>query len=308
MHTESTDFELLWAAMKNCTLAVSSLSDATEDSIALSWDPPANADAVTVDRYEVVREVPRLPDQGLSVAEAAFTDTGLDPDPEYRYRVRAISVNGEEGAEVDLVASTSVAAPDPPASVKPGAVRNPRAVSTQNSITLTWEPPANADAVPIDRYRVSQLIALRPDEVFFVSELEFTDKGLTPGSEYRYRVHAIGVNGEAGAEIDLVASTSEPTGAEDPDPVRNLAASAITTSSITLSWEARGNAEAASVVRYEVERAVRFLPDERFSVNTTTFTDSKLDADSQYRYRVRAINRNGSAGQAVDLIATTLAE
>ena len=62
------------------------------------------------------------------------------------------------------------------------------------------------------------------------------------------------------------------------------------------------------MVRYEVERAVRFLSDERFSVNTTTFTDSKLDADSQYRYRVRAINRNGSAGQAVDLIATTLAE
>ncbi|MDE2936012.1 MAG: fibronectin type III domain-containing protein, partial [Chloroflexota bacterium] len=285
------------------------LVNATKDSISLAWDPPVNADAASVDRYEVVREVPRLPDQSYSVAEAAFTDTRLEADSQYQYRVRAISVDGVEGPAVDLAASTLKPTAETE-SVTPGAVRNLRADSRQNSIVLTWDPPANAHVIPIDRYKVSRLIALRPDEAFFVSEPEFIDKGLAAGSEYRYRVRAIGLNGEAGAEIDLVASTSEPArdpDSEVPDPVRNLTASAITNNSITLTWDPPANAEAASVIRYEVARDVRLLPDERFSVAETAFTDTQLGADSQYRYRVRAINRNGSAGQSVDLIATTLA-
>ena len=285
------------------------LVNATEDSLSLAWDPPANADAVTVDRYEVIREVPRLPDESFSVAEAAFTDAQLQSDSQYRYRVRAISVDGIEGPTVDLAASTLKTASELE-SITPGAVRNLRAESTQNSIVLAWDPPANAEAVPIDRYKVSRSIALRPDEVFFVSELEFTDKGLTAGTEYRYRVNAIGLNGEMGAEIDLVASTSESTGnseSEIPDPVRNLTASSVSNNSITISWDPPENAEAASVIRYEVARDVRFRPDERFSVAETSFTDSGLDSDSQYRYRVRAINRSGTAGQAIDLIAKTLA-
>ena len=281
-------------------------ADPKADSITLRWDPPSNADQVPVDRYQVVRQVPRLPDESFSVAEAVFEDTGLDADQEYRYRVRAISTAGVEGPEVDLVASTT-AEVEQPAAI-PGVVLGLRADPKADSITLRWDPPSNADQVPVGRYEVSREIAFRPDEQFTVAEPPFTDKDLSPDSKYRYRVRAISTAGVEGPEVDLVASTLESSVAPDegnPGPVRNLKATSATQSSITIAWDPPDNTDLVAVERYIVTRDVRLRPDETYSVDGTEFTETGLEAGSQYRYRVHAVTREGVEGPGVDLLTAT---
>ena len=60
-------------------------------------------------------------------------------------------------------------------------------------------------------------MSLGPDEHSFVLERTFTDEGLRAGTEYRYRVRAIGAGGIEGAETGIEESTLEsPT----PEPGR----------------------------------------------------------------------------------------
>ena len=60
-------------------------------------------------------------------------------------------------------------------------------------------------------------VSLGPDEHSFVLERTFTDEGLRAGTEYRYRVRAIGAGGIEGAETGIEESTLEsPT----PEPGR----------------------------------------------------------------------------------------
>ena len=92
--------------------------------------------------------------------------------------------------------------PESPATtpvVHPAAVQNLRTVNvSEDSITLQWNPPENADAVPIDRYEVTRDVSPGPDEGNFVLETTFTDVGLEAGAEHKYRVRAIGAGRDPG--------------------------------------------------------------------------------------------------------------
>ena len=100
----------------------------------------------------------------------------------------------------------------------PGPVQDLRVTDvTEDSITVQWEPSANSDAVPVDGYEVTRDVSLGPDEHSFVLERTFTGEGLRAGTEYRYRVRAIGAGGIEGAETGIEESTLEsPT----PEPTR----------------------------------------------------------------------------------------
>ena len=212
--------------------AVQNLSvvDVSENSVTLRWDPPSNADSVPIERYEVTRDVPFAPDEQTFVLEPTFTDVALEAGTEYKYRVRAIGAGGIQGVEVRIKEFTlSPPTPEPtrtpmPLTSKPSSSESPAttAVSqpggvlnlsmanvSEDSITLLWDPPANADSVQIEQYEVLQDVSFGSDERHFVSETTFTDTGLKPGTEYRYRVRAIGADGLEGPEVGIEESTAE---------------------------------------------------------------------------------------------------
>ena len=226
----------------------------SEDSITLQWNPPENADAVPIDRYEVTRDVSLAPDEHKFVLETTFTDVGLEAGAEHKYRVRAIGAGGTQGTEVGIEESTlkpptpeptrtpeptmtpipstppalPTATPVPADSPTvtslphPGAVQNLRtAIVSEESITLQWDPPENASAVPVDRYEVTRDVSLGPDEQYFVLETTFTDMGLRSDTGYKYRVRAIGAGGTEGPEVGIEESTLRPptlTPSQTPEP------------------------------------------------------------------------------------------
>ena len=122
----------------------------TEDSITLQWKPPANSDEVSVERYEVTRDMSFLPDEHHFVSETTFTDMGLTSGTEHKYRVRAIGTGGVEGAEINIEGSTlDSATPEPTLTPEPTAVSTPAPTATPSPApTLTPEPTAVSTPAP----------------------------------------------------------------------------------------------------------------------------------------------------------------
>ena len=118
----------------------------TEDSITLQWEPPANSDLVSVEQYEVTRDVSISPDEHHFVLETTFTDVGLREGTEHKYRVRAIGAGGIKGTETSIEEST-LESPTPEPTETP--VPEPAATDTpQPTVTPSPSPTSPAMATP----------------------------------------------------------------------------------------------------------------------------------------------------------------
>ena len=107
----------------------------TEDSITLQWEPPPNSDVVSIERYEVTRDIPFAPDEHHFVLEPTFTDVGLRSGKEHKYRVRAIGQRGVEGPEISIERSTlESATPEPTPASEPTPVKA-KAIQTVGEAT-----------------------------------------------------------------------------------------------------------------------------------------------------------------------------
>jgi len=129
----------------------------------------------------------------------------------------------------------------------------------------------------------------------------FSSTGLSAGTSYFYRVAAADRNG---AVISTAASTSVST--LFPPPA-NLAARALSTTQISLTWTSSLYAFAGYVI--ERSTSSTFTTGvTRLSVanNVTSFTDSDLLAGTTYYYRIRAVFVSGleSVNSIVVSVAT----
>ncbi len=121
----------------------------------------------------------------------------------------------------------------------------------------------------------------------------------------------------AAALLALVTACSSDDGQEGLAAPTNLAATAVSSSGIALSWtDASARAAAGGRSRsaimdsgFRVERSVT-SSSEGFSLRIfteeTTFNDTGLSEGTQYWYRVRAFDQEGSSDWSAVVTATTL--
>lgn len=118
--------------------------------------------------------------------------------------------------------------------------------------------------------------------------------GLQPGATYHYFVRAFNVAGEADSNIDS-ATTFAPT---PPDAPSGMAATALSSSQIDLSWTDNSDDEEG----FEIYDS---LDGTNFSLIFTTAADTSsalvtgLQADTEYFYFVRAFNIAGTSDSGV---------
>lgn len=89
-----------------------------------------------------------------------------------------------------------------------------------------------------------------------------------------------------------------------PLPPGNLAATATSASAIHLGWTDQSDNEQG----FQIERAIgtaAFAPIAATGANATSFTDSGLEANTAYSYRVRAFNAAGGSAYSNTASATT---
>jgi hypothetical protein len=129
----------------------------------------------------------------------------------------------------------------------------------------------------------------------------YQDYGLIDGTRYYYRARAYNDIGDSPAY-----QTNETSAVTPLNPPTGLHASALSTSQIRIFWYDNSQAEEG----YRIERKVQdgsFVEIAQVGPNTSVFTDSGLNTNTKYWYRVRAFNTvAGTSAYSEEIEAKTL--
>jgi predicted esterase len=165
---------------------------------------------------------------------------------------------------------------------------NPVATSI-NQVSLTWAESPGEEYYEIWRTRTT-LNAYTSEGYKLVGKvsadvLSFTDNGLRPFAQYRYRIRAIGGND---GKFSSEKSITMPNDLEAPTAPTNLLVSTIVDLKGTLSWTAASDNDL--VASYEV-----FYGETLAGTSTTTsFAMTNLIPGDAYTVNVRAVDGRGN--------------
>ncbi|UUZ84739.1 hypothetical protein LJK88_14530 [Paenibacillus sp. P26] len=200
-------------------------------AVSLSWGPVSGAGGYLI--YRSSSMDPYFKVIG-STADAKYTDTGATLGVVYRYKVTALNAGGEsppsQAAEV-LAFDASKPVPPVPAGLK---------VTAANSISvaLAWTPVA--DAVGYGIYR-----AAAPEgdyqRIGSASTAAYTDKTVSPSTNYYYKVTTMAAGGESAASGSVSTATKPPV--TIPAAPAGLSAGQVSTSSFAMVWNPADHAE-----------------------------------------------------------------
>jgi len=275
---------------------------ASSTQIDLAWiDQASNEDNFIVQRCAGVGcdadETNFVQIAMLAANVVVYSNGGLSAGQTYTYRVRATNSVGNSG--FSNIATAHLVVPADPAGLSATTVSASR-------ISLAWTDNATNEA----GYRVercagvgcegnasnfAQIAALAANITSHVDSV-----GLTIGQSYGYRVVAYNAIGNSGYSGTATATTILPTAPSSLDAVT------ISNTQVNLTWADNATNETS----YEVERCsgvacVNFAQIAVLGQNATTYQNTGLTADVEYRYRVRAVNAAGaSAYSNIDNAAT----
>jgi hypothetical protein len=187
--------------------------------------------------------------------------------------------------------------------VKGGVPQTPAnlaaSAASSSQINLNWTDTSNNE----DGFKIER----STDNVNFAqinttgaNSTTFMDTGLSTATTYYYRVRAYNAQGNSGYSNVANATTQ---GSIPAAPV-GLAGTALSTSSIKLTWGDNSNNETG----FKIERSTngtKFSQIAMVGANATTYTNTGLAKGKKYWYRVRAYNGVGnSAYSNVITVAT----
>ncbi len=187
----------------------------------------------------------------------------------------------------------------------PGAPTSVTAEHGNQQVTVSFTAPEDSGGAEITSYTVTS----NPGEITASGAASpITVTGLTNGTEYTFTVVATNSAGDGPA--------SEPSNAVTPmtvpDAPTDLSATTTTTSrnQINLSWTAPGDNGGSAITGYKIEResptAGGFAPLVADTGSTDiTYQDTGLDYDTEYNYKVSAINAEGTGDPSNADSATT---
>ena len=218
----------------------------------------------------------------------------------------------EPQALATLLAFWKGTPPPPPTATPPSAPTNLTAsVVSSTQVNLSWtDASSNEDGFQIERSIGSGGFVLLATVGANVTT--FANSGLTPSTTYNYRVRAVNPAGSSAFTATASATTvSTPPPPPPPPPATapaaptNLAARAISSTQINLSWSDGSNNETG----FQIERSTgtnAFALLTTVGANVTTFANTGLSPSTAYTYRVRAINAAGNSAFTAAASATTV--
>ncbi|XP_048829394.1 receptor-type tyrosine-protein phosphatase eta-like isoform X2 [Brienomyrus brachyistius] len=241
-------------------------------SVSLSWAPPVGNAAF----YSVLWNASST-QQNTTSLNTSITISNLTAGTQYTFSVTAIAGDNQTaGAPISLSQYT-----------RPDVIRNLTitAIST-TSVSLSWAPPVGNAAFYSVLWNDN---STQQNTTSLNTSITISD--LTAGTQYTFRVTAMaGDNQTAGAPMSVSHFTR-------PDVIRNLTITAISTTSVSLSWAPPvGNAAFYSVLWND-----NSTQQNATSLNTF-ITISNLTAGTQYTFSVTAIaGDNQTAGAPISL-------
>ncbi|MEE4300994.1 MAG: fibronectin type III domain-containing protein, partial [Pseudomonadales bacterium] len=248
--------------------------------------------------------------------DVATTDTGLLALTTYFYRVAAENAAGRSPFSEVVEVTTLV----PPAPAVPSFLTDSPRELSDTEIQLRWEQAGvGIGGAPIGEttgFRIERRLAggtLAPIETqtrgpcSAASPCEFTDDGLTPETEYTYRVCALDVPGA----IEQCSAEGTAETLAEPPAAPTITLTVTSTTSVRVQWTPPAAGGAIDSYRVERSQGAGAFAEVTFAdagcLATFDCLDEGLTADTEYTYRVCAIGAGGEACSDPGSVTTTVA-
>ena len=172
---------------------------------------------------------------------------------------------------------------------------------TPETCSLSWRPPADDGGSTVTNYVIDRydVAAGYWNKICsFVRGLHYDVIGLEPNKKYRFRVRAenqYGVSDPTEMDDDITAKFPFSV----PDPPGQPKVMQESSTSASLNWERPYSDGGSKIQGYKIE--YREVTEEHWVVSTTTlvrsqtYTCTGLVTDSEYEFRVKAINAAGES-------------
>lgn len=245
----------------------------------LSWEKVAGADGYEIRRstksgsgYKVLQEI-------KNGATATYNDTSVTMGITYYYKVRAYRLVG--GKKVYGAYTSPVKQRAQVATVNITSAKK----TSYNSITVKWEKVSGASAYAIYRSTSAKGTYERIGTVKTGKTLFYTDKKRACGKTYYYKVAAYRTyknkNYYGSKSVYIGANTT-------PSKVTFTSNTVAGEKSVTLHWKQASGATGYRIYRSEKEDSGYGLMKDISGAKTLEWTDSTLETEKTYYYKVRA--------------------
>ena len=257
----------------------------SSSAIEISWNSVAGAD-----EYKVFRSLSLSGTytEIVIVAQTDFTDTGLDANTTYYYKVSAKGPSGESEQTDPVSVTTKLPVPDKPDGLTAVALSSSEIKVDFNTVTnalgyniyFCESPPNNFTLLTT------------------VGSGTYTHNNLTPETEYFYKVSAYNDDGES----ELSDSVSATTFAAPPDTPTGVSATALSSTEIRVSYNSVSDAD-GYVIYHSLNATGQYTMLD--STSQTSYTHDNLSSNTTHYYKVSAYNDVGESELSDTVYATT---
>ena len=270
--------------------------------IALSWTAPGNGGSAITDytvEYKASSSSSWTTFTDGTSSTPAITVTGLLNGTGYDFRVTSTNAVGTSSTS-SVVSSTP--------RTTPGAPTSPAATAGDQQVTVTWTAPTGSSTggSAITDYvvetKLASALTWTTVEDGVSTSTSATITGLANGTAINVRVSAVNAAGTGTATTTLAATPRTTPGA--PSDV----AATVTTTSVTLTWDAPASDGGSAITDYIVKR--RVVGDSSWTTvadgtsTSRSATVTGLTTGTSYEFTIAAVNAAGT-GSASDSLTTT---
>ncbi|MEQ1850143.1 MAG: fibronectin type III domain-containing protein [Chthoniobacteraceae bacterium] len=266
--------------------------------IDLAWtDQSTNETGFKIERSTNSAAFVQIAQTGAGVT--AFSNLDLAPDTQYRYRVRAFNGLGDTPYSQEASANTPAVIPPPTA---PGGL-TAIPIST-GRIDLHWtDQSTNETGFKIERSTNSAAFVEIAQTGAGITA--FTNSGLSPATEFSYRVRAYNASGDSAPSMEVSAITPIPP----PPPAApvSLTANAVSMTRVDLTWIPQSNNQTG----FKIERSLDASPFVQIAFTAagmTGYSDRNLSENTVVIYRVRVASVVGDSEYSEEVSVTTPAD
>ena len=271
-------------------------SNITNNSVTLSWlDNSDNEDGFYIVRSNTSgSNYVHVISVGANVT--SYSNTGLSPDTDYYYMVRAFNDDGHSSYTDEFYIRTLQLIP-------PVEPENLSATNvTENSLDLTWTDNSDNETGFVVLRSASYDNGYIQAGTTGANINTFHDSGLSHETYYFYKVYATNDDGNSGYSNTIKAKTLKPAPAA-PD---SLSVINITKTSVDISWTDNSDNENGFNVIRSAYIDSGYTQAGTAGANTNTFHDDGLSPGTFYFYKIGAYNENGSSEYTEALKIKTL--
>jgi len=217
---------------------------------------------------------------GVTVS-TSYSATGLSSGTTYYFKVSAYNSAGESSQSLYVSGTTLIGAPT-----------NISATASTTSITVSWSAVSGATG-----YRVYSSTSAYGTytQVGTTSSTSYTATGLSRLTTYYYKVSAYNSTGESPQSSPAYATTAL-------DAPANISATAVSSTSITVSWSEVSEAT-YYYVYYSTSASGPYT--QIRTVSSTSYTVTGLSQNTTYYFKVSAYSSAGESSQSSYASATT---